>query len=330
MNKPVVKIDNFVRKNTQSVDVETLNQKGVTRVNFLTLSKINEMISLAVQRAVIKYQRSLDAADASRIQEEARAEVAEELKRSSKAPEPAPASESISPPPPERPPAERPPAEQPSAPRAIELPPLPEPVPSADLSPPFEPVAEPVAPVSDRVAPVSHPAAQVSDPVTLAAGSPPPVAAGMVSQDRLAEVEECIHQMIRDLVSQECPLHVLPDGSTTPADMKRLERELRGAVSRALAAERERLMEALEEAAAYRTELLERRLEKVKQKLREMEERLLRQALEKGIDAGLPSVHRDIQGLSLLDGHYEKKKGMLQLIFEENVQLQKLGEKKAV
>ncbi len=326
MNKPVVKIDKFVRKNTQSVDVETLNQKGVTRVNFLTLSKINEMIALAVQRAVVKYQRSLDAADAGRIHEEARAEVAEELKRTGKPPEPAPAGESRIPHPPE--PSPPPPL---SVPPAVEGPPV-SPGSVAAQATVGGAAAEGTASdgaASEKIASEGSPE-RLSAPTALETRPPAPVAPGVVSADRLGEVEECIHRMLRDLLSRECPLHVLPDGGTTPADMKRLERQLQSAVSRALAAERERLMEAIEEAAAYRTELLERRLEKVKQKLREMEDRLHRLATEKGIDPGLLSVYREIQGLSLLDGQYEKKKGMLQLIFEENVQLQKIGGKQAV
>ena len=52
--KPVVKINNYVRKHTQEVDVETLNQQGIRRINCLTFSKINEIIALAVQKALSK------------------------------------------------------------------------------------------------------------------------------------------------------------------------------------------------------------------------------------------------------------------------------------
>jgi hypothetical protein len=84
--KPVVKINNFVRKHTQAVDLETLNQQGITRVNFLTFSKINDLISLAVARAFEKYQQSHDAADLERVGDAARRDVEASLKQAGAAP----------------------------------------------------------------------------------------------------------------------------------------------------------------------------------------------------------------------------------------------------
>src|SRR5262245_30652757 len=82
--KPIVKIDNYVRKQTQAVDISTLNEQGVTRVNFLTFGKINELISTAVQRVFEKYQRSWNPAEAQEIQDRAREELTQQLGRGAK------------------------------------------------------------------------------------------------------------------------------------------------------------------------------------------------------------------------------------------------------
>src|SRR5262249_54252131 len=79
--KPIIKFDNFVKRHTGSVDVETLSQKGLTRINYLTLSKVNELISIAVWKAFQKYQREGNEAEAREIQAQVRSEVAGEITR---------------------------------------------------------------------------------------------------------------------------------------------------------------------------------------------------------------------------------------------------------
>ena len=41
----VVKVDEFVRKHASAVDVETLRENGVKTINYLTVSKVNELVS---------------------------------------------------------------------------------------------------------------------------------------------------------------------------------------------------------------------------------------------------------------------------------------------
>src|SRR5213593_1518858 len=99
---PIVKFNNFVRKHTQSIDVGDLNRKGLTTINCLTLSKLNEIIALAIRAAFEKYGRADDAVEAQAIRTEAAAEVARRLGKSeapggteapasAQPPEPAPA-----------------------------------------------------------------------------------------------------------------------------------------------------------------------------------------------------------------------------------------------
>lgn len=70
-SRPKVKIDNFVRRHTSEVDVETLHQKGFRRINTLTFSQVNDLVATAVSRALAKYGRLPQAADTGRIREEA-------------------------------------------------------------------------------------------------------------------------------------------------------------------------------------------------------------------------------------------------------------------
>jgi len=168
--KAVVRFNNFVRKHTQGVDLETLNQQGITKVNLLTYSKINEIIALAVERALVKYGATFDQQEVSGI----RAEVREEVRR------------------------------------------------------------------------------EVNLPADGANG-----------------------------------------GAAEPAP--------------------------------HLSEILERRIEKLRNQLLATEAALERALTQKIPEDGLSSIYREVQGLKLADDHYEKKKGILKTIFEDNYELQKAG-----
>jgi hypothetical protein len=174
--KPVVRFNNFVRKHTHGVDLETLNQQGITKVKLLTFSKINELIALAVQKALEKYGSQFDRRDATEVQEEVREEIRREVAAAS--------------------------------------------------------------------------AAQANGANGEAAHAPP-----------------------------------------APPSV---------------------------------SEILERRIEKLRNQLQATEAALERALTLKGEDEdGVSSIYREVQGLKLADQLYEKKKGMLKVIFEENYQLQK-------
>jgi hypothetical protein len=202
--KPVVKINNFVRKHTQAVGVDALKKSGVTNVNFLTFGKINDLISMAVMAAFEKYQRGFNESEARRIKEEAAGALRERL-------------------------------------------------------------------------------------VLLAGDSggaaPPEAASGG---------------------PESGPGTNGHSGEADPDD-ESLDPRL------------------FAKDPALRAEILERRLRKVRLRLAETEEALRRFAGESETDPGVPSVYRQVQGLNPADSQFKKKKEMLRIIFEENLELQKSG-----
>jgi len=70
-------------------------------------------------------------------------------------------------------------------------------------------------------------------------------------------------------------------------------------------------------------ELLERRITKLKELLDTTESELVRIARMKGVEGGVASIYRTVQGLSFEESDYGRKKEMLTLLFEANVQLRK-------
>lgn len=68
-------------------------------------------------------------------------------------------------------------------------------------------------------------------------------------------------------------------------------------------------------------EMLERRVSKLTESLQATEAALKQIAAAKGIDLGLASIFRDVQGLSLDDAMLEAKRQMLKNIFEANMAL---------
>lgn len=65
-----------MRKHASAVDVETLQEKGVKTINYLTVSKVNELVSEAVAKAFAKY-RGVD--DPAAVENSATADLLEEL-----------------------------------------------------------------------------------------------------------------------------------------------------------------------------------------------------------------------------------------------------------
>lgn len=70
-------------------------------------------------------------------------------------------------------------------------------------------------------------------------------------------------------------------------------------------------------------ETLERRIEKLKGLLDQAEHELHVTARQKGVEQGVASIYRSVQGLSRDENDYVKKREVLTLIFEANVGLQK-------
>lgn len=74
-------------------------------------------------------------------------------------------------------------------------------------------------------------------------------------------------------------------------------------------------------------EMLERRISKLTQVLGLTEDELRRVAQMKGIDFGLPSIYKSVQGLDAGEREYERKKAMMLTILEANLALKRELEK---
>ncbi len=100
-----------------------------------------------------------------------------------------------------------------------------------------------------------------------------------------------------------------------------LEREVIAAVEASLREARSKSISA--EDRERHVELLERRLAKLKQMLEATEEELARLIQEKGVDPGIASIYRQVQGLVPEARDYRKKRELLGLIYQANVELLK-------
>jgi hypothetical protein len=267
--KPIVKFDNYVRKQTQAVDVSTLNEQGVTRVNFLTLRKINELISTAVQRAFEKYQRNWNQAEAQEIQARAQEELKQHLSLGA---------------------------------RSIE-----------SMEAGGKGIEEEVGALRPLVESQMAALGGVDSPLD------PEVEAASGAGFR--QIEERMRAAVAGFLAEEERQRGqgLPGGP----DLKGFARGLETAIGVVMEAERARLLALLNQVFSQKTALLERRLTKLKGHLKALEEAHQKLSEEKWIDPGIPSIYREIQGLSLTDNQFEKKKDILKVIFEDNLELQK-------
>jgi hypothetical protein len=266
--KPIVKINNYVRKHTQAVDISTLNEQGVTRVNFLTLRKINDLISTAVQRAFEKYQRNWNPAEAQEIQAKAREELSQHLSLGAK---------------------------------SIE---------SMDAG--GKGIEEEVGALRPMVESQMAALGGVDTPLD------PEVEAAAEAGFR--QVEERMRVSVAGFLAEE---RLRGEGATGGPDLKGFAHGLETAIGVVMDAERARLLALLNQVFSQKTALLERRLTKLKGHLKALEEAHRKLSEEKWIDPGIPSIYREIQGLSLTDNLFEKKKDILKIIFEDNLVIQK-------
>ena len=98
----------------------------------------------------------------------------------------------------------------------------------------------------------------------------------------------------------------------------------------------EELLHATRDAAVHQTvadhqrniDVLERRVSKLKELLDTTEKEMAEIAAVKGVDSGIASIYRTVQGLSGEEKQFTQKKEMLSLIFEANVDLKREMEKK--
>ncbi len=115
------------------------------------------------------------------------------------------------------------------------------------------------------------------------------------------------------------------DGTGDEAVLGRLEGGLGRILDELLGDERRRRADLERLAQSRAIEVYERRIQKLNAALSGTEQRLREVAAAKGFDPGVASVFDCVQGLNLADADYQRKKGLLRLVFEENVALRKAG-----
>lgn len=106
-------------------------------------------------------------------------------------------------------------------------------------------------------------------------------------------------------------------------EMQRLEREVASAAERGVQQARDAAVSRSVSEHEEEIDVLERRLQRLKDLLDQAELELHRIAERKGVDAGIASIYRTVQGLTGEEFDYESRKEMLALMFEANVVLQR-------
>ncbi|PIE22512.1 MAG: hypothetical protein CSA62_12320 [Planctomycetota bacterium] len=102
-----------------------------------------------------------------------------------------------------------------------------------------------------------------------------------------------------------------------------LEHSVLGLVLTRLASERERITEARQQEFGGEIDKLERRIAKLSSSLAETEQQLSHALEDKGIEPGISSIYRGVQGLDNADAQFDKKSELMESIFAANLALQK-------
>jgi hypothetical protein len=159
------------------------------------------------------------------------------------------------------------------------------------------------------------------------AASPEPAAAAAdpgtpshFGESMLDELEQRVRVLVRRSVEEEFARR--GDAHGNGASAEQFSRGLENLIGDVLGRQRNKPAIERDLASTQRTELLERRLAKLKKELLEMEVAMEALATTKEGDPGLSSIYREVQGLNRMDTSYEKKKGLLQGVFEANLKLQ--------
>jgi len=138
---------------------------------------------------------------------------------------------------------------------------------------------------------------------------PPPV-------PRIPSVEDLPRGPLKDRI--RILFQAIGEGSP---ELKKLEHEVLALAEKSLRDARS--VEADAETRGKQVDMLERRIGKLKSLLDKAEVELHATARRKGVEEGVASIYRTVQGLSHDDGDFERKREALTLIFEANAKLQK-------
>ncbi len=106
-------------------------------------------------------------------------------------------------------------------------------------------------------------------------------------------------------------------------DWETLERDVSVLAASAVARARGEAEDELSNDHARKVDVLERRVAKLKELLDSTEAELLQIARLKGVETGIASIYKTVQGLSDEESERGRKKEMLSLLFEANVELRR-------
>jgi hypothetical protein len=139
--------------------------------------------------------------------------------------------------------------------------------------------------------------------------------ANLVEESRISGMEQDYE------LSQR--ISALFDASGDSPELAAVREQVTALMMQQMHAEREKVIEA--QLSEHRREVtkFERRISKLTSSLELTEEELKKIAAAKGIDAGVASIYRNVQGLSAGDDDYETKKELMSSIFNANLELQK-------
>jgi hypothetical protein len=115
-------------------------------------------------------------------------------------------------------------------------------------------------------------------------------------------------------------------GTNASHEMAAIREQVTFMLLKSLHEEREKVVDVQMSERRREVENFERRISKLTRSLELTEEELQRIAMSKGIDPGVASIYRTVQGLDSAEGSYEAKMEMMASIFEANLALQKGAE----
>ncbi len=276
-----VEIADYVRRNSKTVDVRTLNDRGLKHIQLMTTSMLRELVSREVARSVERSRERMDEIRSDEIESEVQAELRKRLEEYRQ---------------------EREAAGQ-LTPRNVLLSSM------AGSSP------------ADRPAPESGEQGAISiSPDALGRYEEKlrriDEESRIYSREAFAELELRLQFIVLETLDKE----LCRKGYRGTVDLEGFRQGLEQVVTDVLQAELERRLLRLGDDASERADLLDRRLEKLKGELLEME--IAMDAMAQRGDPGLASIYDEVQSLNRQDPAYEKKKGMLRNIFESNLELQ--------
>ncbi len=143
-----------------------------------------------------------------------------------------------------------------------------------------------------------------------------------LSTESFGKLEDKIRRLFSQLMDGERRLALADAGPAALKGLTTFERELASVIDRIIADERDRYSSREREAKGKEIELLERRIEKLNKALSDTERALCDVSAMKGIDGGLASIYKSIQGLDMTDPKYGRKKELLAEVFKQNLVLQ--------